>query len=276
MLSAADIRPANTWATADANRIVDATAPATAWFSMPTTSETNAGATDGEQSRYRKTMRMRLLRRRRTHFAPLRARKGVVYQCVRCVATFPARSAPRRPRGSSSRCARRKPSRRGCGAYWTSSPARSGPPPRPATLAIVATAEALVCQCGGAASITAAVAVPVKDAGRKPRQQATDQKERHRIGHQEHDGTGEREHDSDEKHRAPADRIGPAAERNQRRQHPCGISREDDRGGQHLEVQAFAVQRVHRRRQRRADHDHSEGVRQQGECVSTLRQGLQH
>ena len=53
-------------------------------------------------------------------------------------------------------------SRSGAGAYCTSRPASSGPAPRPPTLATVATAAARFRQCGGAASMTAAVAVPVK------------------------------------------------------------------------------------------------------------------
>ena len=50
----------------------------------------------------------------------------------------------------------------GAGAYSTSSPAKSGPVPSPPMLATVATAAALVRHFSGAASMTAAVAVPVK------------------------------------------------------------------------------------------------------------------
>ncbi len=43
-----------------------------------------------------------------------------------------------------------------------------GPAPRPPTLAMVATAAAFVRQAGGAASMTAAVAVPVKTPADNP------------------------------------------------------------------------------------------------------------
>ncbi len=52
-------------------------------------------------------------------------------------------------------------SRSGAGAYCTSSPARIGPALSPPMLAMVATAGARLCQVDGAASMTAAVAVPV-------------------------------------------------------------------------------------------------------------------
>ena len=56
----------------------------------------------------------------------------------------------------------------GAGAYSTRNPANSGPMPRPPILATVATAAALVRQFGGAASMTAAVAVPVKIPAESP------------------------------------------------------------------------------------------------------------
>jgi hypothetical protein len=49
----------------------------------------------------------------------------------------------------------------GAGAYCTSSPASNGPKPRPPMFATVATAAARPRQLSGAASMTAAVAVPV-------------------------------------------------------------------------------------------------------------------
>src|ERR1700758_1982276 len=56
----------------------------------------------------------------------------------------------------------------GAGAYCTRNPASSGPKPRPPMLATVATAGARACQPGGAASITAAVAVPVAAPADRP------------------------------------------------------------------------------------------------------------
>ena len=208
-----------------------------------------------------KTARDLARHRQPLHADPSRARRG-----------FRRDATPRRRPARPARCARRRPGASGCGAYCTSSPASSGPAPRPPMLATVATAAARARQFGGAASMTAAVAVPVKMPADKPGQHPADQQQRHRVGDQEHHGAGQGEGRPGQQHRASADRVGPAAERQQREQHTAGVRREDHRGRQHREVHAFAVERVHRRRQRGADHDRREGVGQQREgeaaCVS--------
>ncbi len=56
----------------------------------------------------------------------------------------------------------------GAGAYWASTPASTGPAPRPPILATVATAGARSRQLGGAASMMAAVPVPVNSPADKP------------------------------------------------------------------------------------------------------------
>ena len=198
----------------------DATAPATAWLSIPMTSERNAGATEANSPVTAKPAKAAIAAIDE-HAAHLGGHRKPLHTDVSgALATFPARSAPRpRPAPSSPMCTT-KVKCRGCGAYWTSSPASSGPPPRPPTLAIVATAAAAglpMRRCrfddrGGRGA--------GEDAGRQPRQHAADQQQRHRIGDQEHHGAGEREHDAGEQHRAAADGVGPPAERHQRRTAP--------------------------------------------------------
>ncbi len=69
---------------------------------------------------------------------------------------------------STSTMCTAKLSRRGCGAYWTSRPDNSGPIPSAPMLETVATEAARVCQRGGAASMTAAVAVPANRPAENP------------------------------------------------------------------------------------------------------------
>ncbi len=53
-------------------------------------------------------------------------------------------------------------------AYWASTPARSGPQPRPPMLAAVATKVARAVPPGGASSSTYAVAAPVNRPADRP------------------------------------------------------------------------------------------------------------
>ena len=120
----------------------------------------------------------------------------------------------------------------GDGAYSTSTPASSGPAPRPPMLATVR-------HRGRAAP-------PFRrrrlDDGRRrcagekargqTRQHPADQQQRHRVGGQEHHGAGQGRHQPCRKHRPPAHRVGPPAERQQREQHPAGVGGVDHGGGQ--------------------------------------------
>ena len=110
--------------------------------------------------------------------------------------------------------------------------------PSPPMLATVATAAARVRQLGGAASMTAAVAVPVKmpadspDSTRPTSSIGTESATRNTAA------LASANDDAGQQHRPAADRVGPAAEHQQREQHAARVCRVDDRRGQHREVHA--------------------------------------
>src|SRR5689334_17735935 len=155
------MHPDRVCATADVRNGRLEMTPATTWLGIPMTTATNDGATAPNN--------------------PITAKPANT-----AVAAVP--KTDRTSRGTDSRCTLMRLTRRevsgamstaaaastastmctanasfsGSGAYCTSRPASSEPRPRPPTLAMVATAAALVRQDDGAASITAAVPVPAK------------------------------------------------------------------------------------------------------------------
>src|SRR5262245_58386732 len=148
-------------ATADAKNIDPAISPATAWLPMPTTWETNDGATAANSpvtAKHANAAREATTKTARTSAGTDN----------RCTPIVPVRFevsgtiSTATPASKASTMCTMKLRCSGAGAYWTSRPASRGPMPSPPMLATVATAAALVRQFSGAASMTAAVAVPVK------------------------------------------------------------------------------------------------------------------
>ncbi len=161
------MRRAANCATADAAKMEPATAPATAWLSMPMTPATNDGATAVNSPVTAK---------------PANAAVAPVTKTCRTSAGIDSRWNPMRPvRSDVSGASSTAPtasttntmctmndSCNGCGAYWTRKPASTGPAPKPSMLASVAATAARSRSAGGAASTTAAVAVPVKTPAERP------------------------------------------------------------------------------------------------------------
>ena len=112
-------------------------------------------------------------------------RKSLQHQCFRCAPRFPGRRGrPRRPAQPTPMCTM-KLSCRGCGAYWTSRPASSGPTPESADIgrrrhrrgAVMPARRRRFDDRGGRGA--------GEDACRQPRQHAADQAAAYRIGDQE-------------------------------------------------------------------------------------------
>src|SRR3954453_18748540 len=134
---------------------------------MPTTPDTNDGATAAKSPVTAKPANAASEATTKT----ARTSAGTDNRCtpslpVRCEVSGTTSTAT--PASSASTMCTMKLRCSGAGAYSTSNPASSGPMPSPPMLATVATAAALVRHFSGAASMTAAVAVPVKMPAEKP------------------------------------------------------------------------------------------------------------
>src|SRR5690242_17088732 len=154
------MRVAPICATADAAKIEQAMAPATARLSVPMTPARNDGAT----AVYRPSTANPANAASAAMTNTARTSAGTESRCTPMLPALSAVSGTTRtamPAMTASAMWMRNGTCSGCGAYCASRPASSGPVPRPPMVAIVATVAARECQRGGAASMMAAVAVPV-------------------------------------------------------------------------------------------------------------------
>ena len=219
--------------------------PATAWFPMPTTLARKAGATEVNSPVTEK---------------PANAARAAVTNTPRTCGGTESRWKPIAPdllevsgttstataASTTSTMCTTKVSCSGAGAYCASTPARTGPAPSPPMLATVATAGARSRQFGGAASITAAVPVPVNRPADRPDSTRPTSSSGTESATRNTSGAGQCACDAGQQHRTSAHRVGPPAEGQQGQQHPAGVTGVDDRGGEHLEMHALGVQRVQR------------------------------
>ena len=184
----------------------------------------------------------------------------------------------RRP-GPAARGRPRTGAAAGSRAYCASSPASNGPHPSPSMFAPVATSVPRPGRSGGAKSTSVAVAVPVKIPADRPERTRPISSGAEPLRQQEHDRAERRQRDPRRQHGAPPDLVGQPADQQQRGDHAGGVGGEDHRDRQLGEPEPHAVERVQRRRQRRAEHRHRKrvrGRRERGATPESPSQGCAH
>ncbi len=155
------ILPANSWVAADATNTADATAPATAWLPIPTTPDRNAARRKANKpvtAKPANAAMAAIVKTPRTsagHREPLQSEGSRTLRGLR-------HHEHRRRRQHHHRDVHDERQVQWLRCVLNQQSGQQGPPPRPPTLAAVATAAARFCHVAGAASMTAAVAVPVK------------------------------------------------------------------------------------------------------------------